>query len=71
MSFQFPPIKAKTHQLRWVFQLGSRDSNPKFHVQSVTCYRYTTPQGDGYFTTNFKNIRKKVPLFWVTNFFFF
>jgi hypothetical protein len=39
--------------LRLKTRLGSRDSNPKFHVQSVTCYRYTTPQSDGYFTTFF------------------
>jgi hypothetical protein len=38
-----------------LLELGSRDLNPKFHVQSVTCCRYTTPQGDGYFTTLFSS----------------
>ena len=39
---------------RWVvvYKLGSRDLNPKFHVQSVTCCRYTTPQYGEYFTIN-------------------
>lgn len=49
--------------------LGSRDSNPKFHVQSVTCCRYTTPQSDGYFTTKYKNRSNEAPVSGVTIFF--
>jgi hypothetical protein len=46
-----PATWEKKNPLAGIFQLGIRDSNPNFHVQSVACCRCTNPQGDGYFTT--------------------
>lgn len=50
IDISHPVIVKWLHDVMYYWELGSKDLNLKFHVQSVTCCHYTTPQDGAYFT---------------------